>query len=43
MQIKAYMKENGDFSKLFEILKEQRQGLIELKEKFGNIVTPDQL
>jgi phosphoenolpyruvate carboxykinase (GTP) len=43
MQIKAYIKEQGDFDKLFDILKEQKQGLQELKKEFGSIVTPDKL
>ncbi|MCK5313121.1 MAG: phosphoenolpyruvate carboxykinase (GTP), partial [Desulfobacteraceae bacterium] len=29
MQVKAYTKEQGDFDKLFDILKEQKQGLLE--------------
>ena len=43
MQIEAYTKEQGDFDKLFEILKEQKQGLDELKNRFGGIVAPDLL
>lgn len=43
MQITAYTKEQGDFEKLFDILKEQKQGLLKLKKEFGSIVTPDQL
>jgi phosphoenolpyruvate carboxykinase (GTP) len=43
MQISAYMKEQGDFEKLFDILKKQKQGLLKLKKEFGSIVTPDKL
>ena len=43
MQVEAYTKEQGDFDKLFDILKEQKQGLLELKNKFGSVVTPDKL
>jgi phosphoenolpyruvate carboxykinase (GTP) len=43
MQIGAYKKEQGDFEKLFKILKEQRQELVELKNKSGSIVTPDKI
>ncbi|MCK5100970.1 MAG: phosphoenolpyruvate carboxykinase (GTP) [Desulfobacteraceae bacterium] len=43
MQIEAYTKEQGDFDKLFDILKEQKQGLLGLKNEFGSVVTPDKL
>lgn len=43
MQIKAYREEKGDFDKLFDILNEQREGLLELKKQFGSIVTPESL
>jgi phosphoenolpyruvate carboxykinase (GTP) len=43
MQIEAYGKEANIPPKLFDILKEQRQELTALKEKFGPIVTPQQL
>ncbi len=43
MQVKAYTKEQGDFDKLFDILKEQKQGLLELRNEFGGIVAPDKL
>jgi phosphoenolpyruvate carboxykinase (GTP) len=43
LQIEAYGKEKNIPSKLFDILKEQRQGLTALKKKFGPIVTPKQM
>jgi len=43
LQIEAYGKEKNIPPKLFDILKEQRQGLAALKKKFGPIVTPQQL
>ena len=43
LQIEAYGKEANIPPKLFDILKEQRQELAALKEKFGPIVTPQQL
>jgi phosphoenolpyruvate carboxykinase (GTP) len=43
LQAQAYGKEENVPAKLFEILKKQREGLIALKEKFGEVVTPDQL
>jgi phosphoenolpyruvate carboxykinase (GTP) len=43
LQIEAYGKEANIPPKLFEILKEQHQELTALKEKFGPIVTPQQL
>ena len=43
MQEDAYGKEKNIPDRLFEVLKEQRQGLLELKEKFGPIVAPEQL
>jgi phosphoenolpyruvate carboxykinase (GTP) len=43
LQLEAYGKEENLPQKLFEVLKEQRSGLETLKEKFGAIVTPDQL
>ncbi|MBE9543238.1 MAG: hypothetical protein IMF02_01990, partial [Proteobacteria bacterium] len=43
LQIEAYGKEKNIPQKLFDILKEQRQELTALKEKFGPIVTPQQL
>ncbi len=43
MQIEAYTKEQGSFEKLFNILKEQKQGLDELKKNCGSVVTPDKL
>jgi len=43
MQAKAYRKEMHVPDKLFEILNRQRQGLLELKEEFGPIATPEEL
>jgi phosphoenolpyruvate carboxykinase (GTP) len=43
LQIEAYGKEKNIPPKLFDILKEQRQELTALKEKFGPIVTPKQM
>ena len=43
MQINAYTKEQGNFEKLFDILKEQKQGLLELKKEFGSVITPDNI
>jgi len=43
LQLEAYGKEAGIPSKLFEILKKQRQQLLQLKQTFGAIVTPAQL
>jgi phosphoenolpyruvate carboxykinase (GTP) len=41
--LEAYGKEKNLPAKLFEVLKQQRQGLMALKEKYGAIVTPAQL
>jgi phosphoenolpyruvate carboxykinase (GTP) len=43
LQLEAYGKEENLPERLFEVLKEQRQGLIDLKDKYGPIVTPAQL
>jgi phosphoenolpyruvate carboxykinase (GTP) len=43
LQIEAYGKEKNIPQKLFDIYKEQRQELEELKDKYGAIVTPKQL
>jgi phosphoenolpyruvate carboxykinase (GTP) len=43
MQEEAYRKEMHVPDKFFEILNSQRQGLLALKDKFGPIVTPEQL
>ncbi len=43
LQSQAYGKEENVPEKLFAILKKQREALIALKEKFGAVVTPDQL
>jgi len=43
MQVDAYGKEKNIPDRLFDILKEQRQELAALKEKYGPIVSPEQL
>ena len=43
LQKEAYGKEADVPSRLFEILDEQKQGLLALREKFGAVVTPSQL
>ena len=43
LQEEAYGKETHIPDKLFEILNSQRQGLLALKDKYGPIVTPEQL
>ena len=40
LQIRAYTEEQGDFSKLFDVLEEQREGLFTLKALHGSIVEP---
>jgi len=43
MHIEAYAKEPGISEKLFEILREQKEGLLALKKRYGPVVTPSQL
>jgi phosphoenolpyruvate carboxykinase (GTP) len=43
LQIEAYGKEQHIPARLFDILKKQRTDLMTLNEKFGPIVTPEQL
>jgi phosphoenolpyruvate carboxykinase (GTP) len=43
MQSEAYRKEKRVPEKFFDILARQRAGLMELKEKYGSVVTPDHL
>lgn len=43
LQIEAYGKEANLPLRLFEVLKEQRTGLLALKEKYGSTVTPADL
>jgi phosphoenolpyruvate carboxykinase (GTP) len=43
LQLKAYGKEEKIPEKIFEVLKEQRAGLIALKDEYGAVVTPDKL
>jgi phosphoenolpyruvate carboxykinase (GTP) len=43
LQMAAYTKEENIPQRLFEVLREQREGLTVLKEKFGPIITPAQL
>ena len=40
LQTNAYRKEQNIPERLFEILEDQRQDLLELKNKYGSIVTP---
>ncbi len=43
MQVQAYAKEPGISEKLFDILKDQKEGLLGLKKQYGAVVTPSQL
>ena len=43
LQTTAYGKEENIPRLLFDVLREQRDGLIALKTKYGPIVTPEQL
>jgi phosphoenolpyruvate carboxykinase (GTP) len=43
LQIEAYSKEKNIPKKLFEVLNEQREGLMSLRDKFGAIVKPSEL
>ena len=43
MQTIAYKKEKGVGNLLFEILENQKQELLKLREKFGSIIKPDEL
>jgi phosphoenolpyruvate carboxykinase (GTP) len=43
MQAEAYGKEPDIPDRLFKVLKEQREGLMALREEYGPIVTPSQL
>jgi len=43
LQIEAYGKEANIPVKLFEVLNEQKEGLLILKNKYGSVVTPSQL
>ena len=43
LQEEAYGKETGVPPQLFQVYSEQRAGLEALKEKYGSVVTPDQL
>ena len=43
LQIEAYSKEKHIPQKLFDILKKQRQDLVALKDRYGNIIAPKQL
>lgn len=43
LQEEAYRQESGIPAKLFDIYRQQREGLLELKARFGAIVLPDQL
>jgi phosphoenolpyruvate carboxykinase (GTP) len=43
LQIEAYKKESNVPERLFEVLNQQKEGLMVLKDAYGPIVTPDQL
>ncbi len=43
LQQEAYGKEENIPGQLFDVLAEQKEGLLKLKEKYGSIVTPEQL
>ncbi len=43
LQLKAYGKEAGIPERLFEVLRKQREGLLQLRETYGPVVSPDQL
>ena len=43
LQLEAYGKETGIPARLFEILGEQREELLKLREAHGPVVSPDQL
>ena len=43
LQTDAYGKEDSIPPRLFEVLKEQKEGLLAIKEKFGVIVKPSDL
>jgi phosphoenolpyruvate carboxykinase (GTP) len=43
LQIDAYGKESNIPKTLFDVLKEQRDGLMALKHIYGSVVTPAQL
>ena len=43
LQVEAYGKEPDIPVRLFEVLKEQKEGLVALRDKYGPIVTPSQL
>ncbi len=43
IQEESYKKEKNVPQKIFEVYKEQIEGMLKLKEKFGKIVTPEQL
>jgi len=43
LQSDAYKKDENVPDRLFKIYDEQKKGLLALKEKYGSIVTPEQL
>ncbi len=43
MQAEAYRRDEHIPERLFEVLKEQKQGLLALRERYGAVVTPAQL
>ncbi|MBW1893519.1 MAG: phosphoenolpyruvate carboxykinase (GTP), partial [Deltaproteobacteria bacterium] len=43
LQTEAYGKETNIPQQLFDVLNEQKKGLLELKDKFGSVVSPSKL
>ncbi|MDY7031015.1 MAG: phosphoenolpyruvate carboxykinase (GTP) [Thermodesulfobacteriota bacterium] len=43
LQMEAYAKEENIPERLFEVLKEQKAGLLDLKDQYGSVVTPAEL
>jgi len=43
LQLEAYGKETGIPERLFEVLRKQREKLLQLRETYGPVVSPDQL
>ncbi len=43
LQTEAYGKEENVPGKIFEVYKEQKTNLLALKEKYGSVISPNQL
>jgi len=43
LQIEAYGKEVNVPARLFEVLKEQKEGMLALRDKYGSIIKPSEL